>query len=200
MPAMSQSWPRTMTTSKPASLLGRAKSYTLLFSTAIAVFLLDQLSKGWIFNNLPLGSYVYPDSIQVIEGFFYIVHIGNEGAAWGMFSGYSGWLAVFAVLALYGIYKIRHTLELNRPIMQLSFGLLIGGIIGNLVDRLIHGHVIDFLDFHFPFQIPWIMPTGRYPSFNIADCGIVIGVIIYIGVSFLSPAKQAGGEETDGNS
>jgi signal peptidase II len=169
----------------------------LLFSIALVVFSLDQLTKAWIFNNLPLGSYFYPDSIEVVEGFFYIVHIGNEGAAWGMLSGYSGWLALFALVALYGIYKIRHTLELNRPVMQLAFGLLVGGIVGNLVDRLIHGHVIDFLDFHFPFQIPVIMPTGRYPSFNIADCGIVIGVFIYIGVSFLAPAQQDGDEEPD---
>jgi signal peptidase II len=180
-----------MTTSNTDGVLAKASAYRLLFITATVIFLLDQLSKAWIFNNLPLDSYFYPDSIQVIEGFFYIVHIGNEGAAWGMLSGYSGWLALFALLALYGIYKIRHTLELDRRIMQLSFGLLIGGIIGNLVDRLIHGHVIDFLDFHFPFQIPWIMPTGRYPSFNIADCGIVIGVIIYIGVSFFSPGNTS---------
>lgn len=179
-----------MTTNKTAQILDRVRSYTLLFATAAIVFLLDQLTKSWIFNNLPLGSYFYPDSIRVIEDFFYIVHIGNEGAAWGMLSGYSGWLAVFAIVALYGIYKIRHTLELDRRIMQLSFGLLIGGILGNLIDRLIHGHVIDFLDFHFPFQIPWIMPSGRYPSFNIADCGIVIGVIIYMGVSFLSPSEE----------
>ncbi|MFU8847725.1 MAG: signal peptidase II [Opitutales bacterium] len=173
-----------MTTSKFSEIISRMSGYRLLFLTAALVFALDQVTKTWIFNNLPLDSYFYPDSIQVIEGFFYIVHIGNEGAAWGMLSGYSGWLAVFALLALFFIYKVRHTLELNRRIMQLSFGLLIGGIIGNLVDRLIHGHVIDFLDFHFPFNIPWVMPTGRYPSFNIADGGIVIGVLIYMAVSF----------------
>jgi len=188
-----------MTTSNTGTL-GQISCYKLLLITATVVFVLDQLSKAWIFNNLPLDSYFLPDSIEIIEGFFYIVHIGNEGAAWGMLSGHSGWLALFAVVALYGIYKIRHTLELDRRIMQFSFGLLIGGIIGNLVDRLVHGHVIDFLDFHFPFQIPWIMPTGRYPSFNIADCGIVIGVIIYIGVSFLSPAKQATEGDADARS
>lgn len=167
--------------------IGRIGNYKLLLITSAVIFTIDQLSKAWIFKNLPLDSYFYPDSIQVIEGFFYIVHIGNEGAAWGMFSGHSEWLALFAVLALFGIYKIRHTLELNRRVMQFSFGLMVGGIAGNLVDRLIHGHVIDFLDFHFPFSIPWIMPTGRYPSFNVADCGIVVGVLIYIGVSFFSP-------------
>lgn len=173
--------------------------YKSLLIIALAVFLLDQLTKSWIFQNLPLDSYFYPDSIQVIEGFFYIVHIGNEGAAWGMFSGHSGFLAVFALIALFAIFKLRHTLELTRPIMQIAFGLLIGGIIGNLIDRMVHGHVIDFLDFHFPFQIPVLMPTGRYPSFNIADCGIVIGVFTYMIVSlfFMStetekdPEKEA---------
>lgn len=173
-----------MTTSKSGGFVSRLGRYQLLFITAALVFLLDQISKTWIFNNLPLDSYLYPDSIQVIDGFFYIVHIGNEGAAWGMLSGYSGLLAIFAFVALFAIYKLRHTLQLKRRIMQFSFGLLIGGILGNLIDRMIHGHVIDFLDFHFPFSIPWIMPTGRYPSFNIADCGIVIGVLIYMVASF----------------
>lgn len=189
-----------MTKNKPMEWVAGFNRYRLLFIASILVFALDQITKTWIFKNLPLDSYFYPDSIQVIEGFFYIVHIGNEGAAWGMLSGYSGWLALFAVFALYFIYKIRHTLELNRPIMQLSFGLLIGGILGNLVDRILHGHVIDFLDFHFPFSIPWIMPTGRYPSFNVADCGIVIGVFLYVGVSFLSTSIAAKSENENNES
>lgn len=186
-----------MTTIKPVGITGRLARYQLLFISSAVIFILDQVSKAWIFNNLPLDSYFYPDSIQVIEGFFYIVHIGNEGAAWGMLSGYSGLLAIFAFVALFAIYKLRHTLELNRRIMQFSFGLLSGGIIGNLVDRMIHGHVIDFLDFHFPFSIPWIMPTGRYPSFNIADCGIVIGVLIYMIASFRSTDTSSGEEVSE---
>lgn len=177
--------------SKHVGTFSRISNYKRLFITAAFIFILDQLTKSWIFNNLPLDSYFYPDSIKVIDGFLYIVHIGNEGAAWGMFSGFSGLLALFALLALYGIYKFRHTLELKRRIMQISFGMLIGGIIGNLLDRLIHGHVIDFIDFHFPFTIPGIMPTGRYPSFNIADCGIVVGVVIYTAVSLFSSANNS---------
>lgn len=161
-------------------------SYKPLFIVAGIVFVLDQLTKAWIFNNpdLPLDSYFYPDSIEVIKGFFYIVHIGNEGAAWGMFSGYGGVLALFAVIALIAIYILRHSLELHRKPMQLAFGMLSGGVLGNMIDRLIHGHVIDFLDFHFPFSIPYLLPGGRYPAFNIADCGIVIGVFLYITLSF----------------
>ncbi len=175
----------------PQHSLSKLNRYRLLFVSAFVVFVLDQISKTWIFNNLDLDSYYPPDSIEVIEGFFYIVHIGNEGAAWGMLSGYGGLLAAFALIALFAIYKLRHSLELHRKPMQWAFGLLIGGILGNMIDRLIHGHVIDFLDFQFPFNIPYIMPTGRYPSFNIADCGIVIGTIIYVTLSFRSDSTKA---------
>jgi signal peptidase II len=172
-------------------------SYKQLLIIAVVVFVLDQLTKAWIFNHpeLPLGSYFYPDSIEVIKGFFYIVHIGNEGAAWGLFAGYGGLLAAFAVVALFAIYKLRHELELHRKPMQIAFGLLVGGVLGNMVDRMLHGYVIDFLDFHLPFSIPYILPDGRYPSFNIADCGIVVGVFTYVALSFFSkpeiPTKQA---------
>ncbi|NBB80474.1 MAG: signal peptidase II [Verrucomicrobia bacterium] len=170
--------------------------YRLLLISATVVFALDQITKTWIFNNLELDSYYPPEAITVIEGFFYIVHVGNEGAAWGMLSGYGSLLAAFALVALAVIYKMRHTLELHKPSMQWAFGLLTGGILGNLVDRLVHGHVIDFLDFHFPFTIPWIMPTGRYPSFNIADSGIVIGVILYLILSFKAESAQKKADES----
>ena len=88
--------------------------YRLLFVVAFLVFVLDQITKTWIFYNLELDSYYPPDSIAVISDFFYIVHIGNEGAAWGMLSGYSGILAFFAMFALIAIYLLRHTLELHR--------------------------------------------------------------------------------------
>jgi len=94
------------------------------------------------------------------------------------------------LIALFAIYLLRDTLELHRKSMQYAFGLLAGGILGNMTDRLVHGHVIDFLDFHFPFTIPWLIPTGRYPSFNIADCGIVIGTILYLILSFKIEAKK----------
>lgn len=183
----------------PSPFSSKIKPYRWLFASAIVIFLLDQVSKAWIFNNLELDSYYPPEAIEVIDGFFYIVHIGNEGAAWGMFSGYGGLLAAFALIALFAIYKLRHSLELHRKPMQWAFGLLIGGIVGNMIDRLIHGHVIDFLDFHFPLNIPYIMPTGRYPSFNIADCGIVIGTLLYVLLSFKAsqPESDAVQSETD---
>lgn len=180
-----------------STITSKIASYRLLFVSAFLVFLIDQITKAWIFCNLDLDSYYPPDSITIIEDFFYIVHIGNEGAAWGMLSGYGGLLTVFAMIALFAIYLLRDTLELNRRSMQYAFGLLVGGILGNMVDRLVHGHVIDFLDFHFPFTIPWFIPTGRYPSFNIADCGIVVGTILHLILSFKIEAKKTADAEQE---
>lgn len=173
-----------------------------MFGIATIVLLLDQLTKLWIVKNIPFKSYYYPqdaDVIEIIEGFFYIVHIGNEGAAWGIFSGHGEILAIFTLIALGAIYKFRHSLELHRKAVQIGFGMLIGGALGNLVDRIVRGHVIDFLDFHFGFTIPLVLPSGRYPAFNIADCGIVIGVIIYVltGLFYSKQEEEENGKKEE---
>ena len=154
---------------------GNPLAYLRLYLTALIVFLADQASKLWIFNNLDMDT----GRIVVVEGFFQIIHVGNEGAAWGILSGHSGILTVFALVALAAIFCFRKTLQLKQPLIQWLFGLISGGILGNTADRMIHGHVIDFLDFRFPFEIPILLPYGRYPAFNIADCAIVIGVLSY---------------------
>ena len=164
-----------------------------LLIIAVSLFVLDQLTKFWVLNNIAPNSYSFPyhaDVIEVIKDFFYIVHVGNEGAAWGIFAGHREILALLAVVAIVAIFKFRHSLELHRKPMQFAFGMLIGGVLGNLVDRIQHGHVIDFLDFHLGFTIPWILPNGRYPAFNIADCGIVIGVFSYMIVSLIQSNKR----------
>ena len=177
-----------MTTTMSDAAPSRKRAFPVpLFLTAALLFAADQVTKAWVFGNLPLGTYHPPGAITVVDGFFYIVHIGNEGAAWGLFSGQSGWLTLFAIVALAAIYRFRHSLELHRTSHQYTFGLLIGGVLGNLVDRLLHGHVVDFLDFHLPVAIPGLLPDGRYPAFNLADCGIVVGVFVYLILSFRHP-------------
>jgi signal peptidase II len=160
--------------------LSRIARYKWLLSLAAVVFMADQLSKAWIVNNLPFNAYFPPDSIVVIPDFFNIVHLGNTGAAWGIFQGMSYWLGLLAVTALAAIFIFRRHLHLDLPVVQFSFGLLCGGILGNLVDRLRHGYVVDFLDFHFG--------SYTWPAFNIADAGIVVGVGIYILCSFVKPS------------
>jgi signal peptidase II len=165
---------------KMFSILARVARYKWLLAIAGVIFISDQLSKEWILRTLPPGAYFPPENIEVIPGFFHIVHLGNTGAAWGMFEGMSFWLGLLAIVALAAIFIFRRHLNLDLLPVQISFGLLAGGILGNLVDRLRHGYVVDFLDFHLGFY--------TWPAFNVADAGIVVGVGIYIAFSFFHPA------------
>jgi signal peptidase II len=160
----------------------RIGAYRLLLVLAVLVFVVDQLTKRWIIHRLPLGSYGPGESIAIVPDFFYLVHVGNTGAAWSLFSGKSLYLALIAVATLVAIFCWRRALGLRDRLAQVAFGLLCGGIIGNLVDRLQHHHVVDFLDFHF----------GRYvyPTFNVADSGICVGVVLYLWHSLRSQAQQ----------
>lgn len=177
----------------PATMISALAPYRLFWWIALSVYGLDQSTKLWILSleTLPLGSYFSPDNIEIVPNFFYLVHIGNDGAAWGLLSGQGRLLGCIALLALISIYYFREKLELTRVSVQICFGLLTGGILGNVTDRILHGHVIDFLDFHLPFSLPYLFPHGRYPAFNIADCGIVIGVILYLLFSFFDKPQRS---------
>ena len=127
----------------------------------------DQASKHWIYSNLSKEA-----SIEVIKDFFWIVHVHNYGAAWGILSGYGWLLSLLAFAALSGIYLYRRTLNLENAYLQWVFGLLCSGIVGNLVDRLRLGYVIDFLDF--------LLGSYHWPAFNVADSAIFCGVAMYL--------------------
>jgi len=179
------------------------RAYRLFWVMALGILLIDQLSKLWIDTVIPFGTY-FPyqgpggaSPVVVISGFFQLVHIGNEGAAWGMLSGYRLLLVLVAIVALAAIYFYRGALELKRKSMQFSFGMIVGGIVGNLLDRMIYGHVVDFLDFHLPGVSFLGIEPYRWPAFNVADSGIVCGVIIYLVLSFF-PGKKEGVDQAEG--
>jgi signal peptidase II len=160
----------------------RLLAYRWLLLIAFLVLLADQLSKAWISGRLPFNTYGEADgAIPVVPGFFNLVNVGNTGAAWSLFTGRSVLLAALAAATLFAIFLGRRALGLREPLAQVCFGLLCGGILGNLVDRLRHGHVIDFLDFHFGSYV--------YPTFNLADSGICVGVIVYLIHSLRHPAE-----------
>ncbi len=166
----------------PPSRGARIRAYRRLLGIALAVFALDQATKLAIVAKVrfdPMHSHGIGNDIEVIPGFFYLIHVGNTGAAWSMFSGRSVTLALLATGTLLAIYFWRHSLGLRHRVAQISFGLLCGGIVGNLVDRMVHRHVIDFIDLHFGSYI--------YPTFNVADSGICIGVLLYLWHSLRNP-------------
>jgi signal peptidase II len=172
---------------EPRSWRARLRAYRLLHALALGVFLVDQATKHWIVARVPFNPlHVHGTGadIEVVPGFFYIIHVGNTGAAWSMFSDRSFLLALLAAGTLLAIFLWRHALGLRARLVQISFGLLCGGIVGNLIDRLLHGHVIDFIDLHFGSYI--------YPTFNVADSAICIGVMLYLWQSLRVGSKEPG--------
>ena len=172
--------PIASSVSATAPWLSRLLAYRRLLVIAAIVLIADQLTKLAIVAHLPFPTYGEGHgAITVIRDFFYIVHVGNTGAAWSMFSGQSVLLAIFALVTLAAIVIWRHALGLRERRSQLCFGLLCGGIVGNVIDRLAYGHVVDFVDLHFGSYV--------YPTFNVADSGICVGVVFYLWHSLREP-------------
>jgi len=149
---------------KAKSLQGRWRN-VVFFLTALLVVVADQLSKMWIRSNLVVGQSL-PET-----GFFRLTHIHNIGAAFGLFQGHSFALTIVAlvgivVLLVYALLIYRRFPILDNLLGKSALGLVLGGTVGNLIDRLHLGYVTDFID------------VGFWPAFNIADSAIVVGVII----------------------
>lgn len=135
----------------------------LILSTALIIS--DQVTKLVISANMQMG-----DKIEVIKGFFYIGYTKNTGAAWGMFSGHTEYLAIFSVVATLGLIYI--LLLMKRGFAAFSVALVIAGAIGNAIDRIRLGFVIDFIDTYiFGYD---------FPTFNIADSAITVGMIFLL--------------------
>lgn len=137
----------------------------------IISLLLDQIVKILVINNMNLF-----DSINIIDNFFKITYVRNTGAAWSILSGNTILLIFISLIALVAIYLYFIKNKQLNKLENISYGLLIGGILGNLVDRIIHGYVIDYLDFK--------IINYDFPIFNIADICIVISIIL-IGISLI---------------
>ena len=159
--------------------------YRLFFIVAAIAVVIDRVTKWIVQNTLDYGSYDPSSMVEVIPNFFYICHIGNTGAAWGMFHDQSFLLAIFSLVALVLLYFFRNGLGLRSIYVQLSLGMVTGGILGNLYDRLVFNHVVDFLDLHLGFY--------RYPAFNVADASILIGVLLFCYYSFKEEAARKQG-------
>jgi signal peptidase II len=161
------------------------------FLAALAVALpLDQITKYWI-----IARFHYGEVHEVVPGFFDLTHVRNPGGAFSFFAhGSSEWRMAFFVgttsiaLVLLVIFLIRH--EQEARLSPLALGAIMGGALGNLIDRLVHGEVIDFLDIHLYGGYTW-------PTFNVADSAIVIGVtILMIEVFFFDRTGAEPGDDS----
>jgi signal peptidase II len=159
---------------------------------AMLVVALDQFTKQLVLRLLG-----YAQEKIVINGFFKFVHWGNTGAAWSLFRGNNGLLAGVALLALLVLFLSRHQFDSRTLISQIAFGLIFGGIVGNLIDRLWVGHVIDFIYFY--LQQPGGTEIG-FPAFNVADSAICTGVGLVFLITWRSERKAKSPEPSPSES
>ena len=143
---------------------------------AAVVVLLDQFTKVLIVGWLPYGA-----SREMVS-FFNIVRAHNTGAAFSFLAHAGGWQRWFFVaLALAAVGFIVYLLRQHggQKLFSWALALILGGAIGNVIDRLVHGYVVDFLDFHWRWLAP-MFPGGHFPAFNVADCAITVGAGLLI--------------------
>lgn len=134
---------------------------------ALISLIIDQIVKILVSNYLILGQ-----TIKIINNFFYLTYVQNKGAAFSILIGYRYILIIITFIFLYYLHKCIKKQKSFNKLEIISYGLLLGGIIGNLIDRIIYGYVIDYFDF--------MIFNYNFPIFNLADSFIVIGCIILV--------------------
>ena len=143
----------------------------MIYIVIIIFLIIDIISKLIVSRVCTLNN-----SVSVINNFFSITYTHNYGGAWSLFSDSTILITVISIIVIIGIIIYLSKKKINNKIESLGYAFLLGGAIGNLIDRIIYGYVIDFLDFN--------IFGYNFPIFNIADMGIVIGIflIIVIGI------------------
>lgn len=161
--------------------------YKLLLIVTPLIIILDQFTKWLILNHLPMY-----DSIPVIPGFFDIVHVRNTGAAFGFLatSDHSirePFFYIVAAVAVIILGSILRRLSPRDVLMSWVVALVAGGLVGNLIDRLRFGNVVDFLSFHWRDSVAdWdilghaIRFRWEWPSFNVADSAITVAMVLLV--------------------
>jgi signal peptidase II len=150
--------------------------------TCLVIVVLDQATKQWVRYAFDLH-----ESREVIQGFFSLTYVQNTGAAWGMLRGQNTSLTLLSVVMLILMVVFRRSFLNDTWSHRLALGLMLGGILGNLLDRLRLRFVTDFLDFYWQ---GW-----HCPALNVADAAICTGVGIYLITSFRSVPQEQGRSE-----
>jgi signal peptidase II len=143
---------------------------------AFLIILADQFTKALIVGAYELGH------SHAVTSYFNVVRVHNTGAAFSFLAHAGGWQRWFfvglgTVATGFIVWMLRQ--HGGQRLFAWALSLILGGAIGNVIDRLVHGYVVDFLDFHGSFLAP-MFPGGHFPAFNIADCGISIGAAMLI--------------------
>lgn len=157
-----------------------------MVTLAAIILTLDQVTKSAVLHFLG-----FAEQRVIVEGFFKFVHWVNTGAAWSMFSGNNEVLAIISLLAFGALVLFRHQFEAHRLGGQIALGLLFGGIMGNLWDRLHpeRHHVIDFLYFYVYRRDG---SEAGFPAFNVADSAICVGVGLLFYLAWVREEEPGG--------
>jgi len=156
---------------------------------ALIVLVLDQITKWVIVNKMTLD-----ETRPVIGEFFEITSHRNRGAAFGILQNQRWFFIIITIIVVIGIiWYMRKTYKEGHKLMPFALSLLLGGAVGNFVDRLLFGEVVDFLKFRFQFNWFGTPVDYTYPIFNVADSAIVVGVALIFIDSFISWRKEKRG-------
>ena len=143
---------------------------------AALLFAADQATKVWILATYQLGDSTF------VTGFFNIVRVHNTGAAFSFLADAGGWqrwffTAVGLGASVFIVWMLRA--HPGQKVFSFALACILGGALGNVIDRLLHGYVVDFLDFHWSF-LAGVFPGGHFPAFNLADTAISVGAVALI--------------------
>ncbi|ANU13614.1 Lipoprotein signal peptidase [Planococcus halocryophilus Or1] len=141
----------------------------IYYGLALFIIVLDQWTKWLVLKNMELG-----ERISVIDPYLGWLSHRNSGAAWGMLEGQMWLFAIITVAVIIGILYYFHKHAKGQPLFQLSLMVLLGGAVGNFIDRMYRGEVVDFVD----VLIPVI--GYDFPIFNVADAALTIGVVLMV--------------------
>jgi signal peptidase II len=151
----------------------------------MTTLLLDQLSKWIVLETIgPDGS---RDAVEIIPGVLQFRFVRNTGSAFGLFQGNSDILKILALVAVIGLFAYYARTATRDWMVSLALGLQLGGALGNIIDRFRHGYVVDFIDF------------PRFPTFNVADSAITIGVVLLMYAMLFRGAHIDGGTDRQRN-
>jgi len=147
--------------------------YVLVIGVAAAIVALDQLTKAWIASSFRLH-----DTVPIVDGLVELTYVRNTGAAFSLLAGRSAlfrvpFFTVVAILAGFAIVGFIRQTPASQRLVLLACAAVLGGATGNLIDRLLHGEVIDFVVVHWR---DWY-----WPAFNVADSFITVGVVVLLG-------------------
>jgi len=150
---------------------------------AVLILALDHLTKWWIRSSFGLHQ-----SFEIIPGYLRIIRVHNTGVAFGLFADFhSAWkpylLALMAVVAVVVIVIYSARMPSKRIMLQLALAVTMGGILGNFIDRIVHGFVVDFIEFHIHDSFYW-------PTFNVADSAITVGIALLLLDTVKNPEEQ----------